>query len=142
VVLLDFDALTRTVECLPPALKDQVLGYARSIGATAPQIFRDAGVNISSMASGRLVFFAGIRKLYSIIESSHWILDNAGAILERQNLYRIQVGGSDFSRNGEYHRELKTLKRGFDRFLHEQGLEEYIEIRCDAELARAIVNER
>ena len=139
---MDIEALTRTVESLPSALKDQVLGYARSVGAAAPQIFQDAGVNISSKAAGRLVYLAGIRKLYSIIESSHWILDNAGAILERQNLYRIQVGGSDFSRNGEYHRELKTLKREFDRLLHEQGLGEYLEIRCDAELARAIVNER
>jgi len=114
--------LTDTIEDLPYALSEQVLSYARSLESAAPEIFKDAGVKRTRVLTDKLVFYAGLRKLVSIIDSNYWIMDNAGAILERQNLQsEVRIGGADFTRGGAYHQSLIELRKELFELLNEHN---------------------
>jgi len=134
--------LTDTLESLPYSLKEQVLGYARSISAVAPEIFKEAGVRRNDKTEDKLVFLAGLRKLFSIIDSNYWVIENAGAILEKQQAqFSVRIGGSDFSRGGDYHSQLNTLRKELNNYFIEQGILDLIESRNYSDLVRTIQNE-
>lgn len=91
-------ALSDAITDLPYGLSEQVLSYARSLDVAAPEIFREAGIAFSREVADTLVFVGGQRKLFSIVDSNYWVIDNAGAILElQQGQFSVRVGGADLS---------------------------------------------
>lgn len=132
-------ALEEALEVLPFSLAEQVLSYAKSVEAAAPDIFRSAGLRQTPEITNKLVFVAGIRKLFSIIDSNYWVIDNAGEILERQqDQGQIRVGGTDLSRGGDYHRELSRLRDDFQNVISESNLEYYVSNVPYAEVVRTL----
>lgn len=136
-------ALSEAITDLPYALSEQVLSYARSLDVAAPEIFKDAGVQFSREVADTLVFVAGLRKLLSIIDSNYWVIDNVGAILERQqDQFSVRVGGTDLSRGGDYHHALVTVRKELVELLSEHQLLHFAQNVPYVEVVRELANGR
>lgn len=136
-------ALSDTISDLPNGLSEQVLSYARSVDIAAPEIFKDAGVQFSREMTDTLVFIAGLRKLLSIVDSNYWVIDNAGAILERQqHQFSVRVGGTDLTRGGKYYRALVTVRRDLVELLSELELLQFTQHVPYVEVVRELANGR
>ena len=121
-------ALSDTIDSLPHALSEQVLSYAKSLELVAPDIFKNAGIKRTKELTDSLVFIAGLRKLISIVDSGYWVIDNAGAILSKQqDQHEVRIGGTDLSRGGTYHQALKVLRTEFYNILSQNKLLQYVQ---------------
>lgn len=126
---------------LPPALKDQVVEYARAIESAADDIFQDAGIQRDSALTSKLVIIAGVRKLYAIVESNYWIIEHAGMLLERTTQSSaVRVGSTDFSRGGEYHRTLERMRLEIGNAIEDAGLAPYVYQSGYKEVVRELAN--
>lgn len=121
-------ALIATVEELPAPIRDQVVGYARTVYDAARDICKDAGVRYSGDLADQLAFLAGIKKLYGLIASSYWTLDNSAYLLSSENLGGIRIGSRDLSPGSAYHRALRMAVEAMDQELRRVNVREYIDL--------------
>lgn len=134
-------ALHEVFDDLPHTLFEQVISYARAIEDATPEIFKDAGIKPNRELANTLVFIAGIRKLFSIVNSNYWIVDNVGAILaNQQEIYSVRVGNTDLSRGGTYHQSLNNITTEFTELLTEHKLVQYVSNVPYADILRDIAN--
>lgn len=94
---------------LPPALRDQVIGYAESVERVLPEVFAELGRSIDKERADKVVFWAGVRKTYSLVTATFWTLENSIEILGRSDIGRIRIGGSDFSRGSVAYSRMRKL---------------------------------
>ena len=94
---------------LPAPLREQVLGYAESVRIAAPAIARDQDIELTQTFEDRITFFAGVKKLFSIVSSSYWSLDNSATLLARSDTALITIAGRSFSRGSALHQQLHAL---------------------------------
>lgn len=134
--------LQNTVEGLPWSLREQVIGYARSVDDALPAIFREAKRDFDSALGDQVVFFAGIKKLYSIVGSSYWALDNSGKLLETLDVSSISAGGLDLTRGGDLHHRLKALVHSLDKALEKNNVRQYLDLDYKTLIEVFSVNER
>jgi len=127
-------------EKLPLSLREQVLGYAESVERSAPSIAKDAGVSFTSRFEDHIVFVAGLRKLFSIVSSSYWSLDNSTALLSKSNTSVITIAGRSFSRGSEAHEQLRTLLADLEDALSTSGVMDLMRLSLQ-EVAEAVANE-
>ncbi|MBZ0087146.1 MAG: hypothetical protein K8F33_03480 [Thermomonas sp.] len=140
---MSIQALSEAITDLPYALSEQVLSYARSLDVAAPDIFKDAGVRFSRELADTLVFVAGLRKLLSIVDSNYWVIDNAGAILDRQQgQSSVRVGGTDLSRGSDYHQALATVRKELVELLSEHQLLQFTQKVPYVDVVRELANGR
>ncbi|MEQ8690197.1 MAG: hypothetical protein RIC89_05085 [Pseudomonadales bacterium] len=140
---MSLHALEEVLSDLPYALREQVFGYARSIDVVSEEICRNAGVQPSSKLLDQLVFVAGLRKLFSIVDSNYWIIDNAGALLSQTaDVGQVRIGSTDFSRRGQYHLALEQMRRDFLSLLDENSISEFVVESDYQEIARMLADGR
>lgn len=120
------NALNRVAEELPWSLREQVIGYARSVDYALPEIFKEANIKFDQEISNKVVFLSGIKKLYSIVSSSYWAIDNSGKLLNSINVEYVTAGSLDLSVGGEFHKKLKTLLGNIDRILTDSDLNMFL----------------
>lgn len=120
--------LSSTLKELPYSLREQVLGYAESVAAAAPSIAAEVGIDPSQQRVDELVFLAGIRKLYGLVASSYWALDNSTSLLTTSGVHSVRVGTQDYSRGSSLHTSLKDLFEALDHVLEREGLREYLDL--------------
>ena len=94
---------------LPPALRDQVVGYAESVERVMPEAFAELGRPIDKERADKVVFWSGVRKIYSLVTATFWTLENSIEILGRSDIGRIRIGGSDFSRGSPVYSRMREL---------------------------------
>ena len=135
-------ALTEITEDLPHTIANDVMGYARSVQSAIPEIFRDARIREDRDLGDQLVFLAGIKKLYSLISSQYWTLDNSLHLMEQDDVSVVRIGSTEISRGSDYHRRLRVAVREFERLLADANMTELIEIRSYSELAQRLRHER
>ena len=140
---MSIHALSEAIDDLPYALSEQVLSYARALEVAAPEIFRDADVKPNRELTNTLVFIAGLRKLFSIVDSNYWVVDNAGAILaNQQDQYSVRVGSTDLSCGGTYHQSLNTIRRELTDILTKHQLIQYVRNVPYVDILRKLANGR
>ena len=127
-------------EKLPPSLRDQVIGYAESVKLAAPSIARDSGAEPTQRFEDHIVFIAGIRKLYSIVSSSYWSLDNSATLLARSDTSTITIAGQSFSRGSDLHQELHSLLTDLEKSLADSRVLGMIQLSF-SEMAEAVAHE-
>lgn len=120
---MSLDRLATAIEPLPYSLKEPIFGYARAVEQAAPSIARGAGIELSDSLSDALVFAAGVRKYYAFCHSAFWAIDNSARFLHSQEVDRVRVGRTDYSRGGELHRELGRALQDFDAVLRDHRLQ-------------------
>jgi hypothetical protein len=132
--------LLEMMASLPGPLRDQVVGYADSVRLAAPSIARDCGIEHTKKFEDHIVFISGIRKLFSIVSSSYWSLDNSATLLSRSDISAITIAGRSFSRGSELHQELHSLLTDLEAALAESGVLSMIQLSF-SEMAEAVSNE-
>jgi hypothetical protein len=125
---MSYRLLEEAVADLPWSLRDQVLGYAKSVEASMPSIFHDAQRKLDAAIADQVVFLAGVRKLHGIVASSFWALDNSGALLKKLKVTSVRAGAADLSRDGPLFKAVKSTLQGIEKVLEEQGVREYIDL--------------
>jgi hypothetical protein len=125
---------------LPPRLRDDIVGYARSVETALPEIFRDAGVRRTESLAQQLVFIAGVKKIYSICSSNYWILESSLHAL-RDHAESVRLGSTVVSRSSPYFLRLQELNSDLLEMLGEHHLSEFMEIGAYSEILRRIARE-
>ena len=123
-------------------MADSVVSYARALEVALPDIFRDAQRKYRKDIADQIVFLAGVKKLFSIIDSTYWMLDNSSAILERQEISVIKVGSSDLSRSGKDYQLLKNLRQSLVEILSEQRIYHLVSERSYSNIIEQLMDER
>lgn len=136
---MSLQLLFEMTEELPAALRGQVVGYAESVRASVPAIAHELKIRNIQTFEDRLVFLAGVKKLYSITASAFWSLDNSASLLARSDTTDIVVAGRLFSRGSAFHQELDALLRDLQRTLAEQGAWDVMQLGI-ADLAKEIAD--
>jgi hypothetical protein len=127
---------------LPYSLREQILGYARSVQDAVPEILAEAQVAQSVDVAGQLVFMAGVRKFYSICEANFWILHNSTQILSQYDQNDVRVGRTDYSREGDLYHALSVALNELHSTLLEHGISETMLRRSYVDLASELASER
>src|SRR5271165_2689787 len=109
---------------LPPRLREDVVGYARSVQNALPDIFRNAEMAEDPALADQVVFVAGIKKLYAICSGTFWILDNSLRSLSQADAHEVQIGSMRIRRGSEEWVRLRNLVTDLDVILTEQRLQE------------------
>ena len=139
---MSLNSLTRAIAGMPSGMADSIVSYARSVEVALPDIFRDAQRKYRKDIADQIVFLAGVKKLFSIIDSTYWMLDNSSAILERQEISVIKVGSSDLSRSGEDYHLLKNLRQSLVEILSEQRIYHLVSERSYSNIIKQLMDER
>lgn len=95
--------LLAALEALPRGLADQLDTYMRFIEEVAPSIFDDTAVPFDLVLRDQLVFLAGVRRLWALVNSQYRMLDESLDMLRATDIDAVRVGSSLFGRNtGDY----------------------------------------
>ena len=125
---MSMPALQSMVGGLPRSLSGQVPGYAESVERTLPEIFKDAGKAFDNDIADQMVFLAGVRKLYSVVASSYWTLDNSATLLQKLNADRIRIGRTDYSHGSAFHQNLSALLDAIEKVLRKHDIFQYVNL--------------
>ena len=106
---------------LPHALRAQVIGYAESVERILPDIFAEIGRPVDQKRIDTVVFWAGVRKLYSLVAAAFWTLDNSIEMLSRSEINCVQIGGSRFSRTSPIYARIRELLYALEAVASEES---------------------
>lgn len=107
---------------LPPKLREDVIGYARSVQSALPEIFDEAGVAETDALRDQLVLLAGVKKLHAICSSTFWILDSSLMGLQQADVQQVRLGGLYLSRGSREWAQLRETVTAIESVLTDQGL--------------------
>jgi hypothetical protein len=127
---------------LPPRLREDVLGYARSVQSALPEIFENAGVRETSELRDQVVFIAGVKKLHAICSSTFWILENSLSRLQQADIRQVRLGGLTVSRGSRMWTELRDTVTAIEAILAQQGLLQFVSTPSYAEILRELTDGR
>ena len=127
---------------LPYSIREDVVGYAQSVQAALPEIFRDARVEFSRLVGDQVVLLAAIRKLYWISSSNFWILENSIHLARESSIGAVVVAGETMNRQSAYYQQLSQLLRDLERLLVELGVREFVDLDSHSDVVRALSSGR
>jgi hypothetical protein len=139
---MSIQLVTEFARELPPRLRDDVIGYARSVQAALPEILRDAEVADTGSLGDQLVLIAGVRKLYAVCTSAFWTLDNSLAGLRQADVHQVRLGGMFISRGSRDWQQLRDAVVAIEVLLADQRLLPLVHLTSYAEIARELTHER
>lgn len=125
----------------PSSLRDPVIGYAESVKAALPDIFRQAGLASDSLLENEVVFIAGIRKLYAMVSSTFWTLQKALTKLSEREVPNIRIGGHRYSFDSAEYRRLHALHDSLRAVLEQENLLRFMGRVNYADVVRALKDE-
>jgi len=106
---------------LPYALREQVVGYARSVELASHDISKEAEVELTDELRDQLVLVAAVRKLHAICSTSYWLLYNSTRLLGDE-VSGVRVGNTTFSPGNADFDQLSRLLGDLEIVLRDQGL--------------------
>ena len=68
---------------LPYRLRDEIEGYVKAVDAAAADIAQGSDVELTESLRDQFLFVVGIRRLWAIIDGSHWLATDASALFEK-----------------------------------------------------------
>jgi hypothetical protein len=119
-------AFADLIQPLPFRLRDQLYGYALAVEEAANSILRDAGLEPTPPLRDRLVFAAGVRQLWAIVDGQYSVLDRSLRWLADYQVGGLFVGGARYTRQGEDFAEIRRLRNSLRRILMDVGMGEVI----------------
>ncbi len=127
---------------LPPKLREDIIGYARSVQSALPEIFQDAGIAETRELRDQLVLIAGVKKLHAICSSAFWILDNSLAGLQQADIQQVRLGGLFIARGSRQWLELRDAVAAIEGVLADQGVLPFVYTPSYAEVLRELTGGR
>ena len=135
-------ALNELIIELPYSLRERIDGYVASVVAESEAIFEEAGVPLTRDLLGGLIFFAGVRKLWAIVDSYYALMVNSLALVESHDIEVMMVGATRYSRHSETYTTIRQLRNQLESQLLELGIYSVLQERSLASLVRELADER
>lgn len=129
-------------EPLPRALRDQVVGYARSVSDAFFNIAREAQVRPHGNLQNQLVFVAGIKRLYSLLRADYWLVENAISLLKSYDVDGFQLGRQTLAGDTPEHRDILAAYQELRGYLEEEGLWHLVQMNSYPEILKELDSER
>lgn len=107
---------------MPFRLREQVIDYVASVADAIPEIFSDAGIEFSAELRDDLLFLAGIRKIWTLVNGQFELVNGALTLLAESDVRRMRIGSMPLDRQSDLYRSLKTLRDGLQRTFIELGI--------------------
>jgi hypothetical protein len=131
-------ALVAMLEPLPYRLREQVIDYVAAVAEAAPEIFADAEIEQSPELRDQLIFVAGIRKLWALVDGQFELVSDSLTLLGQSDVERIRIGSIPIDRQSELFTALRTLRNGLQRTLIEQQIFDIVRADSLASAVRAL----
>jgi len=100
------------LEPLPYTLRQRVEGYAEFIEETAEQVAADTGLPAEPSFRDEFVYFAGLRRLWTLVDSQYWLIDRSLALGAGFGVTSVAAGRHRFDRDAGPLYELRRLRTG------------------------------
>ena len=139
---MSLELVFQFTERLPFKIREEVLGYARSVEDALDEIFRDAEIKSDRELGDQLVFLAGVKKLHAVCTCTFWILENSLTSLQQSGTYQVRIGSLKISRNSREYKQLADLLNDLELLLSRHGLTDFVRLRSYAEILQALRDER
>jgi len=120
-------AFRRVIANLPPRLRDQLDGYVQTVEMHASDIFDDAGVPITPERRNQLVFIAGVRRLWALVDGQYELLHNTLDTLGGQEVDAISIGSTVYAPGSPEYRRVRLLRDQLRERLQELGALDYVQ---------------
>lgn len=113
---------------LPYRLREEVEGYVHAVDAAAVDIAQERRMRLTDKIREDFLFLVGIRRLWSTINSSHWLAANSAELFKKAEVSRVQAGSLLVGPGEEFNWELRRLRDGLQELLAEHELDEPVEM--------------
>lgn len=134
---MSLQAIQAIADELPTILRNDLIGYTKSVEAALPEIFSQAHVTRSEKLSNELIFIAGIKKIYSICSSQYWLLNNSLHAL-KDHVQEIRLGSAVISLHSPDYQRLEQINNELFEILSSQGVAEFLDVSSYAEILRRL----
>jgi hypothetical protein len=136
--LVSVRTLRTAIDGLPPALQRRVLDYGTFINEAAPDIFIEAGVTRPTAREvDELVFVAGMRKLWSMVEFQRNTL-NAITTAHSYGIQGVVARATLYTANSREVLEVNALGNELRSLFEASELMPLIRMRSIVEVARIL----
>lgn len=117
----------RLINLLPSYdLRESLNGYLLSLELASQEIFRENQIQLNSDLLSKFLFCAVLRKLWSLINSQHWLLHDGLAVSKKSGVNGYLVGGRDYSVGSKDWESVNDLYGQFSELLKKLEMEEII----------------
>lgn len=119
---MSLDALRQVASNLPIVLRDQVNDYAVFVHEVSESIFSEMGIQPTAKQIDDFIFLAGIHRLWTLIDSQYWILDNSLTLLEQHEVHSIRIHSNVYEKRSDAYLRLKSLRTDLSKQLENLGI--------------------
>jgi len=134
--------LNEVIYLLPYTLKNEIGGYATSIELASTEIFLNAGIEKKQEILDKLIFLACIKRIWTIVSSQFWIVDNTLTLISHDSDFKeVKVGATIFSKTSDTYKQLKDLRDKFELLIHELELNEIVQSKTLVDILKLIDRE-
>jgi hypothetical protein len=123
---------------LPWVLRSQVEGYVLTVEAAKYDIFKAASIDYDERLYQQFIFLVGIQRIWSLVDSQYWILNNSLNLLRNSDARVVEIGGSEFHTNSSFYRDLSALRGNLDVLLQKEGISHLVKTKNPKELLLAL----
>ena len=137
---MSLEAVQRIVAELPLNLRNDLIGYARSVENALPQIYRDAEVDRTQRLDDRLILVAALKQLHGIVSGNYWLLEHSLEGLG-SDADAVQLGSSVIDRESSDMLEWQRAHLGLQELIDGLGLRQLVMMTSYADILRVIADE-
>jgi len=124
------------IDALPFGLRDQLDGYVAAVESVADDIIREAGLDPSQAIRDQLVFAAGVRRLWAMVDGQWAVLDTSLRFLRENRVSRMRVGSAVYGSDSRDFVDVQRLRRQLSEELEQLELHDAVLVDDLSELAR------
>lgn len=135
---MEKEDIINLIRTLPRNFSYQIDGYINSIENASKDIFLEAKIEYDTILLNKLLYFAAIRKVWSLVNSQYWALKNALSILGRNRISEISIGSANYTQDSQDFLEIQEFRSNFLDLLIELELSEVVESKNMSELLKLI----
>jgi hypothetical protein len=122
------EALRNFLAQLPPPIQSQIEGYVSSVETRAFEIFQNASITFTNEKLDALLFYSGLRRLWSLVQTQYWILDNCLHLVGDQ-ADGVQVAGVEQTFQSRGYRSFQGLWFDLENIIQKAGVRQIVEAR-------------
>jgi hypothetical protein len=131
---VSLELLDQMLEPLPYALRDQITGYANAIDESGEDIFATAQVPFDRTLLDRVVFLAGVCRLWTLVDWQFSILSNSLSILSSSQVEGFAIGRRRLDRQSQEFVDLDRMRTELLRRIRDLDCERYVALRSVQEI--------
>lgn len=123
---MSLEALRAILTQLPRALSDEIDGYVNSVHQSVGEIFKEAETQADPIMVDTFLFCIGIKRLWTIVDSQYWVIDNSLTLLRNTGSTGFRVGSTSVQKSANEIQSLAQVRADLQGILTQIGLEDIV----------------